>query len=97
MAHRTTCRVIYGDTDRMGHTYYGNYFRWFEIGRAEWIRARGLLFTLDEVQSSFGRTGKMFAMEWDRLAPDLAAQDRFHRARGRRRQAGWRAGLRRRC
>ncbi len=37
----------------------------------EWLRARGLLFTLDEVQSSYGRTGKFFAMEWEGLKPDL--------------------------
>ena len=37
----------------------------------EWLRDRGLLFTLDEVQSSFGRTGKFFAMEWEGLTPDL--------------------------
>lgn len=37
----------------------------------QWLRARGLLFTLDEVQSSFGRTGKFFAMEWEGLTPDL--------------------------
>ncbi len=36
-----------------------------------WMRDRGLLFTLDEVQSSFGRTGKFFAMEWEGLTPDL--------------------------
>src|SRR5881409_3481599 len=34
-------RVIYGDTDQMGVVYYANYLRFFEIGRAEWIRARG--------------------------------------------------------
>jgi 4-aminobutyrate aminotransferase/(S)-3-amino-2-methylpropionate transaminase len=39
----------------------------------EWIRARGLLFALDEVQSGFGRTGRMFAMEWEELTPDLVA------------------------
>ena len=39
----------------------------------KWIRSRGLLFSLDEVQSSFGRTGKMFAMEWESLTPDLVA------------------------
>jgi 4-aminobutyrate aminotransferase len=39
----------------------------------EWIRSRGMLFSLDEVQSSFGRTGKMFAMEWEKLTPDLVA------------------------
>jgi len=37
----------------------------------QWLRAKGLLFTLDEVQSSFGRTGKFFAMEWESLQPDL--------------------------
>ena len=37
----------------------------------QWIRSRGLLFTLDEVQAGFGRTGKMFAMEWENLTPDL--------------------------
>ncbi|HOF89520.1 MAG TPA: aspartate aminotransferase family protein, partial [Armatimonadota bacterium] len=36
-----------------------------------WARAGGMLFTLDEVQSSFGRTGKFFAMEWEGLTPDL--------------------------
>lgn len=38
-----------------------------------WLRSRGLLFAYDEVQSSFGRTGKFFAMEWEGLQPDLVA------------------------
>ncbi len=37
----------------------------------EWAHANGLLFTLDEVQSLYGRTGKMFAMEHDKLKPDI--------------------------
>lgn len=37
----------------------------------EWAHAKGLLFTLDEVQSLYGRTGKMFAMEHDNLKPDI--------------------------
>jgi len=37
----------------------------------QWLRARGLLFTLDEVQSSYGRTGRFFALEWEGLTPDL--------------------------
>jgi 4-aminobutyrate aminotransferase-like enzyme len=37
----------------------------------QWLRGRGLLFTLDEVQSSFGRTGKFWALEWEGLTPDL--------------------------
>lgn len=39
----------------------------------QWIRSHGLLFTLDEVQSGFGRTGKLFAMEWENLQPDLVS------------------------
>jgi 4-aminobutyrate aminotransferase-like enzyme len=37
----------------------------------QWLRGRGLLFTLDEVQSSYGRTGKFWAMQWEGLTPDL--------------------------
>jgi 4-aminobutyrate aminotransferase len=37
----------------------------------DWARAHELLLALDEVQSSFGRTGKFFAMEWEGLTPDL--------------------------
>ena len=44
LTNRTTCRVIYGDTDRMGHAYYANYLRWFEVGRAELFRSLGLTY-----------------------------------------------------
>lgn len=37
-------RVIYGDTDQMGVVYYGNYFRFAEHGRNEFIRAKGLRY-----------------------------------------------------
>ncbi len=39
--HRFDLRVRYGDTDQMGWVYYGNYLRWFEIGRAEMLRSLG--------------------------------------------------------
>jgi len=39
--HRFAIRVRYGDTDQMGMAYYGNYLRWFEIGRAEMMRSLG--------------------------------------------------------
>ena len=39
--HRFNLRVRYGDTDQMGVAYYGNYLRWFEIGRAEMLRSLG--------------------------------------------------------
>lgn len=37
-------RVIYGDTDAMGIVYYANYLRFFEVGRTEYVRARGGLY-----------------------------------------------------
>ncbi len=39
--HRYGIRVRYADTDQMGFAYYGHYLRWFEIGRAEMLRALG--------------------------------------------------------
>jgi acyl-CoA thioester hydrolase len=41
---RTEIRVIYGDTDRMGIVYYANYLRYFEAGRTEFLRAKGLSY-----------------------------------------------------
>lgn len=41
---KTEVRVLYGDTDRMGVVYYANYLRWFEAGRNEFIRAKGLRY-----------------------------------------------------
>lgn len=35
-------RVLYGDTDQMGVVYYANYLRFFEAGRNELCRARGI-------------------------------------------------------
>ena len=51
--HRTTCRVIYGDTDNMGQSYYGNYFRWFEMGRNELFRSLGLAYATVESRGIF--------------------------------------------
>ncbi len=45
----TPYRVLYGDTDTMGVVYYANYFRFFELGRNEYLRARGLSYR--EVES----------------------------------------------
>lgn len=38
---RTTVRVRYAETDRMGVVYYANYLVWFEVGRTEWLRDSG--------------------------------------------------------
>ena len=52
-SHRTTYRVIYGDTDNMGQAYYGNYYRWFEIGRSEMFRHLGLPYKAVEDKGIF--------------------------------------------
>jgi acyl-CoA thioester hydrolase len=35
-------RVYYEDTDAGGIVYYGNYLRFFERARTEWLRAQGV-------------------------------------------------------
>jgi 4-aminobutyrate aminotransferase-like enzyme len=39
----------------------------------KWCRAKGILFGLDEVQSSYGRTGTMWAMDWEHITPDVVS------------------------
>lgn len=40
-------------------------------GLEAWVRDREIVFILDEVQSSFSRTGRFLALEWDGLKPDI--------------------------
>ncbi len=35
-------RVRYSETDQMGYVYYGNYARYYEIGRTELMRTMGI-------------------------------------------------------
>jgi len=63
ITHTTKCRVIYGDTDKMGFVYHANYFRWFESARSEMFRylgvsyksieSRGFFLPLSEVHCKF--------------------------------------------
>jgi acyl-CoA thioester hydrolase len=53
LTHRTTCRVIYGDTDKMGFVYHANYFRWFEMGRSELFRHLGMPYAAVEAKGYF--------------------------------------------
>jgi acyl-CoA thioester hydrolase len=39
--HEITLRVRYGETDRMGYVYYGNYAEYLEVGRVEALRSLG--------------------------------------------------------
>jgi acyl-CoA thioester hydrolase len=38
---RSRVRVRYAETDQMGVVYHANYFVWFEVGRADLLRAAG--------------------------------------------------------
>lgn len=42
--HEVQIRVRYGDTDKMGYVYYGNYPYYYEMARAEAIRALGISY-----------------------------------------------------
>lgn len=44
-----TVRVRYAETDQMGVVYYGNYFTWFEVGRAELCRQLGFDYKRMEI------------------------------------------------
>ncbi len=40
----TVLRVRYGETDRMGYAYYGNYAQYYEVGRVEALRKAGFSY-----------------------------------------------------
>lgn len=47
--HQVEVRVRYSETDQMGVVYHGNYIPFFEIGRVEWLRDKGISYkTLEE-------------------------------------------------
>jgi acyl-CoA thioester hydrolase len=41
----TQVRVRFCDTDLMGIVHHANYFAYFEAGRVEWLRVRGVAYT----------------------------------------------------
>jgi acyl-CoA thioester hydrolase len=42
--HQTQLRVRYSETDQMRVVYHGNYAQYFEIGRVEWLRNKGISY-----------------------------------------------------
>ena len=42
--HELSIRVRYAETDRMGLLHHANYFVYFEMGRTELLRAKGLSY-----------------------------------------------------
>ncbi len=37
-------RVRFAETDKFGAAYHGAYFAWFEVGRTDWLRERGMTY-----------------------------------------------------
>jgi len=46
--HEIEFRVRYAETDQMGVVYHANYLVWCEIGRTDFIRARGMSYAAME-------------------------------------------------
>jgi len=46
--HEFKVRVRYAETDQMGVVYHGNYARYFEMGRVEWLRNLGVSYKFME-------------------------------------------------
>jgi len=44
MEHQIEVRVRYSETDQMGVVYHGNYIPYFEMGRVEWLRSKGISY-----------------------------------------------------
>ena len=50
LVSETKIRVRYGETDKMGYVYYGNYPLYFEVARTEMIRSLGFPYTRLEAE-----------------------------------------------
>ena len=53
MKNKTEHRVRYSDTDHFGVVYYARYLDWFEAGRTEILRERGITYSALEKQGLF--------------------------------------------
>jgi len=51
--HEIRVRVRYADTDTMRVVYYANFFVWFESGRIELLRSRGVVYRDIEAMGIF--------------------------------------------
>jgi acyl-CoA thioester hydrolase len=49
--HDSQIRVRYAETDAMGIVHHSSYIVWFEVGRTEWLEARGYSY------AEFEKTG----------------------------------------
>lgn len=53
MEHEIEIRVRYSETDQMGVVYHSNYFSYFEMGRTEMLRSRGISYKEMEEKGLF--------------------------------------------
>ena len=63
MSVKVEHRVHFYETDQMGVVHHANYFRWFELGRVEFLRSigvtlgalidDGILFPITEIDAKF--------------------------------------------
>ncbi len=51
--NKTEHRVRYSDTDHFGVVYYAHYLDWFEAGRTEILRAKGIAYSELEKKGLF--------------------------------------------
>ena len=42
--NKITIRVRYNETDQMSYVHHGNYASYFEMGRLEWLRNKGISY-----------------------------------------------------
>jgi acyl-CoA thioester hydrolase len=69
MKHQFTHRVIYQDTDAEGVVYYANYLGFFERGRTELLRQKGV--SLKEIKAKKGIVFAIANVNCDYKAPAL--------------------------
>jgi acyl-CoA thioester hydrolase len=82
---KTRVRVRYAETDQMGVVYHANYLIWFEIGRVELMRQRGLNYSRMEAEEGCGIAvveAKVRYKAPARYDDDLVIETRVVKARG---------------
>lgn len=65
-------KVYYADTDAAGVVYYGNYLRWLEMGRSDWLDEWGVSL------ADYARQGVLFSVirvEIDYLIPGVLGDE----------------------
>jgi acyl-CoA thioester hydrolase len=90
---KTRVRVRYAETDQMGVVYHANYLIWFEIGRVELMRQRGLDYSRMEAEEGCGiavAEAKVRYKAPARYDDDLVIETRVLKARGPIIQFGYR-------